>query len=144
MNSTKASLRQGVTLALVILFLFVGAGCGSDSAEKEALKTMNLYFDAVKAENYSLALSYFSPEFFKKTPPAEELRLLTRGQNMAGRLVSCELDHWVVNRQLFHNVIVTLYFKCEYEKRHSDESYTLVLTDKRYLVQAQKVVFAIP
>jgi hypothetical protein len=90
-------MKKSCFVFLVILVIVIFSGCSIREDKNNAESIASSYFEAIKNVDFNMALTFYSSNFFEKTPRENALENLQLMTNKFGKLISYELKAWRVN-----------------------------------------------
>ena len=127
MSLTKLFLIFG-SIGFVVVALIIGTIAyfiyGASANTRLAQETVDKYYQAYTQKNWESALSFYSPEFFAKTPKEQWLQTLPVVRDRLGSYQSSQQTGWRYQADA-NGGFIALSFQVAYEKGQATETFTL-------------------
>ncbi len=118
-------------IALLLLASLL-IGCGTPQEIEDSKSLGQSYYEALKANDFDKAMSFYSSEFFKSTSKGDTLQVLQNIISKLGNLQSYEYDYYEKNSFAGTQGSYTtynLYYDVIYSKGSSRETLTLTKSE---------------
>lgn len=123
--------RRYLFLALLAMMGSLLIGCSpASTADRTAQATVNAYYAALQADDFSSATSFFAPELFQTTSKEAFIQLLEQNQAKYGPVERWELLSWDIKYEKLIPIIGTsghesnyyqLVYHVDYQSRSMSE-----------------------
>ena len=119
-------------LISLLLLASLLIGCGTPQEIEDAKGLGQSYYEALKANDFEKAMSFYSLEFFKSTSKGDTLQIMQNLSSKLGDLQSYEYDYYEKNSYVGTQGSYTrynLYYDVIYSKGSSRETLTLTKSE---------------
>ncbi len=119
---------------LVFLLLLLLTACTQSLKVEDAVKVSDQSLKDMKDENYDHFLSYYSNDFFVKTPLAEWIAIQKQAKEQFGVIQNYELLNFNVVHKDGEQDKIELEYKVIHTNRNSKQLFTIVKEDGKYKI----------